>query len=149
MNIADLQKAKDKFPTKNLIVPRECEGNDGTKHHLNEGIYERQLADILAWKQDFDEFFSLFKVEYDGQLHVPRFSICMSSEDYDRLVHVSRKHLEDKVVEYKNVIELGKAEGIDFAFLKGALSVWEELLETSEHHFLTVSEAREKLKEAP
>jgi len=81
--------------------------------------------------QDIMELFSSFKVEYDNQLHVPRFSVCMSAEDYDRLVHIPRKQLSDKVVEYKNIIEMGKAEGIDFAFLKGALSVWEELLEGS------------------
>ena len=113
-------------------------------------LIEQKWRASETFRQDllgFKELFSAFKLEYDSQLHVPRFSICMSNEDYDRMVHVSRKHLEDKVVEYKNVIEMGKAEGIDFAFLKGALSVWEELLEGSEHHFLTVSEAREKLKE--
>ena len=115
---------------------------------LDEFLALATVHDTDVWYERFTKLFSAFKVEYDNQLHVPRFSICMSSEDYDRMVHVSRKHLEDKVVEYKNVIEMGKAEGIDFAFLKGALSVWEELLEGSEHHFLTVSEAREKLKEA-
>jgi hypothetical protein len=50
----------------------------------------------LEMKQldDFNELFSAFKVEYDSQLHVPRFSICMSAEDYDRMVHVPRKQLE-------------------------------------------------------
>jgi hypothetical protein len=116
------------------------------------GSLGREKMNVLV------NLFSAFKVEYDGQLHVPRFSICMSSEDYDRMVHVPRKQLSEHLAtfpfqskdcpneikhywcknEYTTCFQYYHCEW--FKTLK-------ELVETSEHHFLTVSEAREKLKE--
>jgi hypothetical protein len=62
---------------------------------LDEFLALATVHDTDVWYERFTKLFSAFKVEYDNQLHVPRFSICMSSEDYDRLVHIPRKQLED------------------------------------------------------
>jgi hypothetical protein len=111
------------------------------------GSLGREKMNVLV------NLFSAFKVEYDGQLHVPRFSICMSSEDYDRMVHIPRKQLSEERLKLEKEIAdyIQNPTPKKFKYWQdhqlGRLSLITELLESSEHHFLTVSEAREKLKE--
>ena len=166
MNLIELRKALDTFQkeyngylelTEKILPGQPKEVRDFIESMLESltlyNLFINRIKDDLA----------TFKVEYDGQLHVPGFSVCMSNEDYDRLVHVPRKQLEGlttfieansaRVSFYgKGTYDIAKAmlENRLTILIQEILSESQKtllFLEGSEHHFLTVGEAREKLKE--
>jgi hypothetical protein len=107
-DITDLQEALDKFPIPNdhLEIYKTMSKEEAKDSYT-------MSPEVGQWFLQFKELFSAFKVEYDGQLHVPRLSVCMSSEDYDRMVHIPRKQLEDLLERspcYEDLDDIGGME---------------------------------------
>lgn len=162
-NIVELQKALDKFPNRYHFVDGYV---DRTKSLLDQEAFDKDayLTAVENWQMNFTEKFAVFQqslekplpVDFEKSLDKLKI-ICyaangdeilmLDSKDVTaflmNLLHekilIDRKQVEDMIKEFEH-------DGTAFLQKYGYCQI-KKLLESSEHHFLTVGEAREKLKE--